>query len=352
MGKFIGLTNQFKYCPNAFRVDTYDGCSFGCKYCFANTRGGGFARKKKEESIDLYYLRRHFEKAFVDERKYKDITVELMQHKVPFHCGGMADPFQHKEFKEKRTFELIKLSNEFQYPIMFSTKVSSLPKEYWDILDPNIHAFQISLCGYDDDFIRKYETNTPLASERIEFIKELHEKGFWVSIRLQPLIDLEQAIKVIEATNKVVDFITVEHIKIPTDNYAVRELFKDIKETLPFSKPKKSRHWELSSEYKLKNIEEIRKVAYSPIGCADNDLHRYSDSRSCCGVDFINKNFNNYLKYNTCYFYTGEEQGEEVDKSKIWIPTNSCKKCMNGDYVVKDLYHIDEYVEKYIKETT
>ena len=352
MGKFIGLTNQFKYCPNAFRLDTYEGCTFGCKYCFANTRGGGFAKQRKNESIDLDFMRRHFEKAFVDNRQYRDITIELMQHKVPFHVGGMADPFQAREFVEHKTLELIKLSNEFQYPLMFSTKASSLPENYWSVLDPKIHAFQISLCGYTDDFIRKYESNTPSAKERINFIKQLHDRGFWVSIRIQPLIDIDEALKVVEATNHTVDFITVEHIKIPTDNYEVRALFEDVKEKYPFTKPKKSRHWEMTSEHKLKNIEKIREVAYSPIGCADNDLHRYSDSRCCCGIDFVNENFQNYLKYNTCYFYTGEEQGEEVDKSSIWIPQNSCRKCMNGDYRVEGLYFINEYVDKYIKETT
>ena len=32
-------TSQFPMCGNAFRCDTYKGCSFGCEYCFANNRG-------------------------------------------------------------------------------------------------------------------------------------------------------------------------------------------------------------------------------------------------------------------------------------------------------------------------
>lgn len=351
MGTFIGLTGQFKFCPNAFRIDTYRGCNFGCKYCFANTHSSVMGKEVKMEAVPCDYFKKYFIKAFESDRVYKDLTVELLKHKVPLHCGGMADPFQSREFEDKRTLDLIKLSNKYQYPIIFSTKTAYLPDEYWDYLDPKLHAFQISLCGFSDEFIRKYETNTPLANERIAFMKELRDKGFWVSVRIQPLIEIDEAIEVIKHTNDIVNYTTVEHIKIPTNNFAVRKLLQDIKEKYPFVKPKKSRNYEITTEHKLKNIGKIREVVKTPLGCADNDLHRYSDNRCCCGVDLINENFSNYLKYNTCYFNTGAQQGIYVDKSKIWIPQGSCRGCLNSDCVVEGMYKINEYVDKYIKES-
>ena len=345
MDKFFSITNQFKYCGNSFRIDTYEGCDFGCKYCFANNRKGAYGKSKKSCAIEYDYMKRFFDKAFESERQYKDITVEVLQHKVPLHLGGMSDPFQKREFKDKMTYELLKLSNKYTYPIMISTKCSYLPKEYWDILDPKIHAFQISLMGYDEDFIRKYETNTPTAKERIEFIKELHNKGFWVGLRIQPLIHLDQALKLVSEVNDYVNYITVEHLKIPTDNNEVKEVLSDIKAMYPFYKPKKSRSYEMTTEFKLNNINKIKEISKAPVGCGDNDLHKYSQSRCCCGIDTINSNFDNWIKYNTTYFETGE-----YNKEDIWIPQNSCKKCMHGDYQVKDMYKLNEYVEKYISE--
>lgn len=325
MDKFLSLSNQFKYCPNAFHIDTYEGCPFGCKYCFANTRAGGFQKQRKNEAIDSKYLSRPFEKAFESDKEFKDITVELLQHKVPLHLGGMSDPFQPREFSEHKTYELLELSNKHQYPIMISTKVDHLPDEYWAILDPKIHAFQVSLCGMSDDFIRRYETHTPSPLNRVNFIKELRSRGFWVSVRIQPLIELNEALKVVETVNDFVNYITVEHLKIPTDNYEIRDLFADIKEKYPYIKPKKSRHYELTTQFKLKNIQKIKAIAKCPVGCADNDLHRYSDSKCCCGVDCVGEAFDNYLKYNTCYFEVCAHNNIPVNKEELWVPQNNCK---------------------------
>lgn len=345
MDKFFSLTNQFKYCGNAFRIDTYEGCDYGCKYCFANNRGGAYGKQKKMSVIDYKYMKNFFDKAFEQTRKYKDITIELLQHKVPLHLGGMADPFQKREWEYRLTYKLLELSNKYRYPMMISTKTASLPKEYWDILDPQIHAFQISLMGVSEDFIRKYEVSTPSAKERIDFIKELHNRGFWVGLRIQPLIYIDEAINLIKKLDGYLNYITIEHLKIPTDNNVVKEILKDIKEQMPFYKPKKSRNYEMTTEFKLQNINKIKDITKTPVGCADNDLHRYSDSRCCCGVDTINNNFDNWLKYNTTYFETGD-----YNKDEIWTPKCSCKKCMHGDYQVKDMYLLTEYVDKYYAE--
>lgn len=107
----IKLTQQFKFCGNAFRVDLYKGCDFGCKYCFANSNtskghntGSGLAQFSQIE--------RYFKRAFDDnELNTKSLTVELLQHRVPLHCGGMSDPFQ------KKNLNMVTLKNLLNYLI-------------------------------------------------------------------------------------------------------------------------------------------------------------------------------------------------------------------------------------------
>lgn len=191
----IALTQQFRHCGNPFRIDTYKGCNFGCKYCFATTRGGNI---NKDWSVaDIEQIKRIFYKALETDKESKNIVIEMLRHKVPLHLGGMADPFQSREKEYKVTYKLLELTKQYNYPMMISTKTAHLDDEYFDVLDPNIHAFQISLMSMNEDFIRKFELNTPTPKERKAFVQLLKDKNFWVGIRIQPLIDVEEGKSVI-----------------------------------------------------------------------------------------------------------------------------------------------------------
>lgn len=319
----ICITQQFRFCGNPFRIDMYRGCDFGCNYCFANARQGNF--KVEWQSADINKIEKMFYKAFETDIEYKNINIELLRNRVPLHCGGMSDPFQYREFNEKLTLQLIKLSSKYNYPICFSTKCANLPEEYFKYLRNDIHTFQISIIGVSDDFIRKYESNTPTAIERIQFCKLLKEKGFWVSCRIQPLIDIKEAESLIKELDGVVDYFTVEHLKIPVDNKHIRSLFEPIDKNL-YKRTSSLRSYELNKETKINNIKYLKNNTNTPIGCGDNDIHYMSDSRCCCGVDLMPESFRNYLKYNLTYFCTGE-----YNKDDLWTPSCSVKNIFNSD---------------------
>ena len=83
----IGMTQQFRFCGNPFRVDLYKGCDFGCKYCFANSNmanGRGGLCEAKFTQIENLFI-----KAFEEDEETNNLTVELLRHKVPLHCGGI-----------------------------------------------------------------------------------------------------------------------------------------------------------------------------------------------------------------------------------------------------------------------
>ncbi len=346
----IGMTQQFRFCPNPFRIDMYKGCDFGCKYCFANSSnvkghdGWALAKFKQIEST--------FRKALGTDEVSKNVTIELLRARVPLHCGGMSDPFQKREFEYKLTYKLIELSNKYQYPISFSTKACDLPEEYFEILDPKLHAFQVSIMGWDDDYIKKYETNTPTASQRLDFVKKLRDKGFWCSIRIQPLVDIEQAKKLVEHAGAYPSYITVEHLKIPNDNIDIKRLFIDeYSKTNFYKSPMNFRNIEIYPTTKEENIDAIKQIANSNgvlIGVGDNDLHHLSQSRCCCGIDTIGGGFNNYLKYNLTYFVTGDSNPDE-----LWVPKCNCKQCFYSSAVKCEEYRFVDYkniTNKYIND--
>lgn len=341
----LSLTSQFRFCGNPFRLDFYKFCTFGCKYCFARNINGQADFDKSYAKFEI--VDKLFKKAFESDEETRNITIELLRHKVPIHVGGLADPFQPAEWKMKLNYKLIELSNKYQYPLIFSTKQCYLPQEYWDILDPKLHAFQISLIGINDEYIKRYETNTPTAKERINFLKELRAKGFWTSIRIQPIIDVDEVIELCKEIDGVASYVTLEHLKISTDNPQITELFKD-----KISQCKRTsimRHFELPTNEKSKNIAKIKEYLPNTIvGVGDNDLHYLSESRCCCGVDTINENFNNYLKYNLTYFTTEHLSDTKIEDDKdIWIPKCSVRNSVNGDIRVKNTHSLKDYTDMY-----
>lgn len=320
----IDCTQQFRHCGNPFRCDTYMGCTFGCTYCFSSSRKTLGAWNSGAVRVgDIKFIERMFKRAFDEDKKATNYNIEMMRQRVPLHVGGMADPFQHIEFSKHGgvTKGLIELSNKYDYPLMMSTKASSLPQEYWDILDPSRHAFQVSLLGYDYDFVKGFERNTPTPQQRLDFVKELHSRGFWVSIRIQPLVSIEQAMKIVEYIKGDVSYITVEHLKLPIENPEVFNLFRELVNKADYYVPKHGgRNYEVVPSIKEANFKAVASVANTygvKIGCGDNDLHHLTQSRCCCGVDTVGEKFDNYLKYNSTYFTTGEYNLDE-----IWMPEN------------------------------
>lgn len=337
----IMITSQFTMCGNCFRADTYRGCDFGCKYCFANNRQGNFA--VKDEIAAIHLIEKWMFEA-IEKGETNNIKKELLHNRVPLHLGGMADPFQKRELKYGITKEFLKLTAKYKYPVNISTKTDNLTDEYFKILNPEHHTFQISLIGLTDNYIRKYETNTPTAIQRIEFIKELKSRGFWVSIRIQPLIDLQEAIELIKQTDKYVDYYTVEHCKIPKANRLIQDfMFENISTELKhlyLKYTKNEMDYELPSYYKKENIDKIRAITKVKIGCGDNDLHIFSDSLNCCGIDTMPDAFKNWLKYNSMYIkMTG-------DRTQ-WYPKQSCNVCLNSVTQVKGFNTTKQYVDRY-----
>lgn len=335
----IALTQQFRHCGNAFRIDTYKGCNFGCKYCFATTRGGNI---NKDWSVaDIEQIKKIFYKALETDKESKNIVIEMLRHKVPLHLGGMADPFQSREKEYKITYKLLELTKQYNYPMMISTKTAHLDNEYFDILDPNIHAFQVSLMSMNEDFIRKFELNTPTPKERKAFVQLLKDKNFWVSIRIQPLINIEEGKSVILQCGNIVDFITIEHIKIGNDNSNKIEMFKSMNLN-PSDFVSVGREYEFKEEIKRKNIEYLKQFCKCPIGCGDNEIHELGDTLNCCGIDTINENFNNWIKYNSMYI------NKTNDKTQ-WFPKCSCHNCFNSE-CKKQGFNFNDYVDDYMSK--
>jgi len=321
------ITQQFRFCGNPFRIDCYKGCDFGCKYCFANA--SNLLGRKGWQTGDIDRLERFMARALDKDENgnYKcetnSLSMECVRHRVPMHCGGLSDPFQDREWELGITYRLIQLSNKYNYPIVFSTKgVIPSDSKYWDILNPKIHTFQLSLISKHTEFLHRYETNTGTAEQRIAFARELKRRGFWVAIRIQPCIDLNEALQLVEEISGDVNYITVEHLKIDIGNDMIKELFADQLDSGDYHRIS-TMLFEMETEKKIRDVEAIKKISKCPIGCGDNDIHYLSDSDCCCGIDTMGPEFENWIKYNMTYI----SHHMNDDNEKLWTPDQSCTEC-------------------------
>ena len=341
------LTSQFKFCPNAFRIDMYRGCDFGCKYCFANMEafhetGTGLSVWREAQLSDV---RKKFELAFDTDKESQSVIVELLRHRVPLHCGGMSDPFQKREWELGLTKGLIELSNEYDYPIQFSTKTNWI-NGYEKFMNPKIHAFQISMMGINYDYVTKWETNTPRPTDRAEFVQYLRDLGFWCSVRIQPIIEIDEVIHLLEIMESTPSYYSIEHLHVMADSYAAQQALRD-NNVDPTNFIQVGGVLEFKHDIKVENAKRIIKIANDygvKVGVADNDLHYMSQSRCCCGTDTIGGDFDNFLKYNSCYLSTGKS---EIDK--IWKPQSNVRRHMNIGKGRPTVY-VEDVVNKYIKD--
>ena len=343
------LTSQFKFCPMAFRMDMYRGCDFGCRYCFANMNafheiGTGLSTWRE---ADINKVRRMFQTAFETDKESMSVIVELLRNRVPIHCGGMSDPFQKREWKLGLTKELIKISKEYNYPIVFSTKTARLPDEYYNLIDPKIHAFQVSIIGWSPEYSKKWECNTATPQERAEFVQLLrNDFGVWCSVRIQPIIQKWEAVALMLNMRDIPSYYSLEHLHVIADSWAGQEaLLKYCKGSKSFVQ--NGGLTEVRTDIKRRNIAFLTKVANSfgvKVGSADNDLHFLSQSRCCCGTDTIGGAFDNYLKFNECYMSTGK-----TDVANIFIPKSNVRRHMNMGKGIPTVY-VEDVTKQYIKD--
>ena len=144
--------------------------------------------------------------------------------------------------------------------------------------------------GWTPEYIKKWETNTPTAQERAEFVQLLrNDFGLWCSVRIQPIINKWEAVALMLALRDIPSYYSIEHLHVIADSWAGQEaLLKYCKGSKSFVQ--NGGLTEFKTEVKQENAKLLIKVANSfgvKVGVADNDLHYMSQSRCCCGTDTV-----------------------------------------------------------------
>jgi DNA repair photolyase len=182
-----------EYAPLA--TNPYSGCGHGCKYCYvpkvlrmdrAKFDAGAFPRKDF-----LRLLTREagkYQAAGITEQVMLSFTTD------PFHPGD-----------NRLTRDVIKTLQNAGLGICTLTKGGSRALRDLDLFRPHLDAFASTLTTTDDDFSRRWEPGAALPADRIATLKAFHDRGIFTWASLEPTLNCESSLDIIERTHEFVD---------------------------------------------------------------------------------------------------------------------------------------------------
>lgn len=179
-------------CHYAFEIDAYGrGCLHNCAYCYAKEQltAHGYWNRPIPFPIDLVEVRKAFYLVFETDRQTK--WREIMERRIPLRVGSMSDSFMWSDQKYRVAYELLKILKFYRYPYIIATRSDLVAQdEYLSVLDPKLATVQMSIAGVNEAINKKLEPGAPSIKRRFAALKLLNERGFWTSVRINPLFPI------------------------------------------------------------------------------------------------------------------------------------------------------------------
>ncbi len=177
-------------------LNIYIGCEHGCKYCYVPK----ILRRKKED-FHLNIKVRDNILSLAEEDAYK-LSKEGCKDKILlcFTC----DPYQPIEIKLGITREILKILNRYNLNFQVLTKGGLEAVRDFDLYKKG-DAFATTLTFANEEYSKLYEPRAPDPESRIASLIEAKKYGIKTWVSLEPIINLNQTLKLIDMTYKYVD---------------------------------------------------------------------------------------------------------------------------------------------------
>lgn len=189
-----------EYAPLA--CNPYRGCGHGCAYCYVPL----FLHMDRKEFDAGAMLRPGFlEKLRKDAARYQAAGIReqvmLSFTSDPYHLGDTTPT--------RITLEIL-INHGLGFCTL--TKGGTRALRDLDLFRPTRDAFASTLTSLDDRFSQKWERNAALPSDRIEALRIFHDAGIFTWVSLEPTLDIEASLAIVEATHSFVDLFKVGRV--------------------------------------------------------------------------------------------------------------------------------------------
>jgi DNA repair photolyase len=189
-----------EYAPLA--TNPYRGCGHGCCYCYVP----GVIRMDRPDFDAQAAPRQNFLQSLRDDAlKYQraGIAEQVM-------LSFTTDPYNPLDTSLTRgTLETL---TTFGLGFCTLTKGGLRATVDIDLFRPNRDAFASTMTSLDDRFSKKWERNAALPGDRMEALRRFHERGIFTWVSLEPTLDLEASLAIVDATHHFVDLYKVGRV--------------------------------------------------------------------------------------------------------------------------------------------
>lgn len=186
-----------EYAPLA--ANPYRGCGHACAYCYVP-----LVTKQLRAEFDAGAIERKdfAKKLTADAKKYEaaEIAEQVMLSFTtdPYHPGDCS--------LTSVALEILK-----GHGLAFCTLTKGGTKAWMDVhrFRPDRDAFASTLTTLDDRFSQKWERRAALPGDRLRALRAFHDRGIFTWVSLEPTLDVEASLAVVEATHDFVDLYKV-----------------------------------------------------------------------------------------------------------------------------------------------
>jgi DNA repair photolyase len=182
-----------EYAPLA--ANPYRGCGHKCLYCYVpkvlRMDRAEFDAGATERPDFLRHIRSdaaRYQAAGITEQVLLSFTTD------PYHPGDTS-----------LTLETIRVLQGHGMGVCTLTKGGSRALRDIDLFRPDRDAFATTLTSLDEAVSRKWEPGAAPPTDRIDTLYRFHQRGIFCWVSLEPTLDCESSMAIVEATYRFVD---------------------------------------------------------------------------------------------------------------------------------------------------
>ena len=182
---YVPRGRAFEYSPLA--CDLYKGCAHGCKYCYGNK---GANNAFENDVANLKPIPNILEKIEADAKKLEGDKREIL-------FSFSSDPFFSAEATSV-TMEALKICEKYNLNAQVLTKAGCKASVCFDMLERNNWRFGSTIIFGNDNLREEWEPNAAPILDRVAAVMEAHTRGIYTWVSIEPVIDPDSALKLME----------------------------------------------------------------------------------------------------------------------------------------------------------